>query len=626
MNDTKHLTPYLLISFVFIISILGLLSCTDTTSVPVTDTSTLAYNEPPTWSKEAIWYQIFVERFRNGDVTNDQKLENVAGSLDDTYPDDWKTTDWGHDWYTQEDWAEKTGLDFYRTVQMRRVGGDLQGVKDKIPYLKELGITAIYFNPINDAPTLHKFDARNYRHVDVNFGPDPIGDNKIIANETPEDPSTWQLTAADKMFFELVDELHQNGIRTVVDFSWNHTGRNFWAFQDIIEKQEKSKYKDWFEITHFDNPDTEENEFEYEGWFGIKNLPDIKKHRKTEKRQGYPYEGDLYEAPKQHIFHVAKKYMDPNGDGDVSDGIDGMRLDVAEHVPMGFWRDFRKHVRGINPEFYLVGENWWTAWPDSLMDPAPWVEGDIFDAVMHYQWYKPARGYFVQSEDGRTLKGFQKAMDSVFQKYPVYTQKAMMNLAASHDSPRLASSIYNKNKYKKDAHARVPAYDPGPPTEEAYRLMNLFTLHQFTWIGSPHIWMGDEMGMFGGDDPDNRKPLVWDDITFATEHSSPYSNRKYSIEPKARKDVYENYKALASIRKSNPELIHGSYTFHNVGNDILAYTRTYEDKECLIIVNPRNQAKEITLPAEYQNASTIYAIGAAQKDSIEAMSAIILKK
>ena len=140
---------------------------------------------------------------------------------------------------------------FYGGLQLRRFGGDLQGVLDKLDYLQELGITAIYFNPINDAPSLHKYDARNYRHVDVNFGPDPKGDNEIIASENPNDPTTWKWTSADKMFLKLVDELHQRNIRVILDYSWNHTGVEFWVWKDIVKNQENSAYKDWYDIKSF---------------------------------------------------------------------------------------------------------------------------------------------------------------------------------------------------------------------------------------------------------------------------------------------------------------------------------------------------------------------------------------
>ncbi|MDF1698516.1 MAG: glycoside hydrolase family 13 protein [Saprospiraceae bacterium] len=585
------------------------------------------FNHPAKWSEEAIWYQIFVERFRNGDKNNDPTIKNMEGSWFDPFPETWSPTDWGHDWYSQEDWAVSTGLEFYRTVQMRRYGGDFQGVLDKVPYLKELGITAIYFNPINDAPSLHKFDARNYRHADVNFGPDPLGDVEIINSEIPEDPTTWKLTAADKQFFDLVDELHANDIKVVVDFSWNHTGKEFWAFKDVVENQEKSNYKDWYEIKSFDDPSTPENEFEYDGWLGVATLPDIKKIRETQKRPGHPYEGNMVEAPKQHIFNVAKKWMDPNGDGDTSDGIDGMRLDVAEHVPLGFWRDFRKHVRSINPDFYLVGENWWTSWPDTLMDPKPWVKGDIFDAVMHYQWYKPARSYFHLSEKNQNPEKFAFSMDSVFNSYPDYTKKAMMNLGASHDSPRMATSLANRTKYKYNANPKANGlYNIGPPLDSDYNLMKLFLFHQFTWIGSPHIWMGDEIGMFGGDDPDNRKPLVWEDIAYDLEKNPSFTEIEYTHKPKVRKDIHDTYKQLASLRKNNRTLIHGSYRFQNIGNSLLAYERTTDDESFLVILNTSNIKKKVNIPLDYQQESIVYLLGRYKNQILNPLSGVILRK
>lgn len=595
--------------------------------VAESSTPTTPFNEPPAWSKEAIWYQIFVERFRNGDAKNDPTLTNIEGSWFDPFPDSWAVTYWGHDWYAQEDWAKETGLEFYRTVQMRRYGGDFQGVLDKVQYLKELGITAVYFNPINDAPSLHKFDARHYRHADVNFGPDPAGDNEIIASEIPDDPSTWKMTSADKLFFQVVEELHKNEIKVIVDFSWNHTGREFWAFKDVMKNQANSKYKNWYEIKSFDDPNTPEDEFEYDGWLNVATLPDIKKIRDTEKRPGHPYEGNMVAEPKAHIFNVAKKWMDPNGDGDTSDGIDGMRLDVAEHVPLGFWRDFRKHVRSINPDFYLVGENWWTSWPDTLMDPRPWVKGDIFDAVMHYQWYKPARAYFHMDKQDQDPAKFFKSQDSVFADYPDYTKKAMMNLGASHDSPRLATSLANRKKYKYNANPMADAqYNIGPPSEADYRLIRLFLLHQYSWIGSPHIWMGDEMGMFGSDDPDNRKPLVWSDVKFSVENNPVFTDVEYKHKPKVRQDVYNTYKNLAKVRMANRALIDGTYKMVNIGNGLLAYERILDGENRLVILNTSDIKKKVNLPNEYSANRTVHTEGSYKNEILGAMSGVILKK
>ena len=171
---------------------------------------------PPEWAKKAIWYQIFVERFYNGDPSNDPKPENMYNALSGMVAKGWAITPWTQDWYGTEPWAAKNGKSFADNLQDRRFGGDLQGVLDKLDYLADLGINAIYLNPVNDAPTLHKYDARNYHHIDVNFGPDPVGDNKIIASENPGDPATWQWTAADKLFLKLINEAHKRNIRIIM--------------------------------------------------------------------------------------------------------------------------------------------------------------------------------------------------------------------------------------------------------------------------------------------------------------------------------------------------------------------------------------------------------------------------
>ena len=282
-----------------------------------TGKSQLPFEQPPKWAREAIWYQIFVERFRNGNPANDPTLETCENALIDPLPSDWALTPWGHNWYKQETWAKPTGLDFYRTIQMRRYGGDLDGVEEKILYLKELGITAIYFNPINDAPSLHKYDARHYHHIDVTFGDDVKGDLAIIATENHADPSSWKWTSADKKFISLVRKLHAEGIRVILDFSWNHTGNNFWAFKDIGKNLEKSAFKDWFHTKFIKDEKTGKTTMEYDGWVGVKSMPELKKINTTGKKAGHPYEGNIFPEVKEHIFAVCKRWMDPNGDGNL---------------------------------------------------------------------------------------------------------------------------------------------------------------------------------------------------------------------------------------------------------------------------------------------------------------------
>lgn len=240
---------------------------------------------------------------------------------------------------------------------MRRYGGDLQGLINRLDYLQDLGVTALYINPINNSPSLHKYDPSSYHHVDVTFGPDPEGDIALMATEDPADPATWKWTAADRLFLELIRMAKERNLKIILDYSWNHTGTEFWAWKDILKHQGASAYKDWFMIRSFDDPATPENEFEYDGWAGVKSMPELKKIDVVNRRHGHPYEGNLQEEVKRHVFAVTQRWLAP--DGDTSKGIAGYRLDVADQLPMGFWRDYRMFVRSVQPNALLMGEIWW---------------------------------------------------------------------------------------------------------------------------------------------------------------------------------------------------------------------------------------------------------------------------
>ena len=409
---------------------------------PSTET---AFEDPPEWSKEVIWYQIFVERFRNGDPSNDPTKEDIVGAYPGTVPDSWEVTPWSHDWYAPDSyWDELDGItDFFgnelnyfgQKAQLRRYGGDLQGVLDKIDYLDSLGVTAIYFNPLNDAPSLHKYDPRYWHHIDRNFGPTPEEDVALIMSENPVDPTTWTWTGADKMFLEVIEEFHKRDIRVILDFSWNHTGIEFWAWKDILEKQQESEFTDWYFIDEFDDPNTEENEFDYRGWVGVFSLPEIRETYRVDHSGGvHVFEADIYSAQaKQHIFDVTRRWLDPNGDGDPSDGVDGFRLDVAAEVGLEFWRDYRRLVRDINPDAYLLGEIWWEMFPDHLLDPEPVLRGDVFDAPMNYRWYRATRHFFNEAPNKITVSEYVDSLQSFMSNLRPQSNYAMMNGIPSTD-------------------------------------------------------------------------------------------------------------------------------------------------------------------------------------------------
>jgi glycosidase len=553
-----------------------------------TRTETGTGDDVPEWTQTAIWYQIFVERFRNGDTDNDPTPHDILLADPGPAPEGWAVTKWTHDWYRQEEWASRTGQGFYTTAQHRRDGGDLQGVMDRLDYLQELGVTAVYFNPLNDAPSLHKYDARNYRHIDRNFGPDPTGDEAIMAGEVPHDPSTWQWTSADSLFLRLVDEMHARGMRVIVDYSWNHTGRAFWAWQDVVDKQEDSDFADWYEVTKYDDPATPDNEFSYEGWAGVQSLPELRKVGVPVGYHGGPAEGDLNPGAKAHVLAVTRRWMDPNGDGDPSDGIDGFRLDVAEQVPLGFWRDYRAFVKAINPDAYLVGEIWWEQWPERMMDPRPYL-GDVFDAVMNYRWYMPTRSLVSGAPPRMTPSRYIAHLDSVESGIPVRTLRGMMNVAATHDSPRLSTSLYNRGRYKYGVSpGGNPEYRIDRPDSTTDRIKRSLLVQQFTYYGAPHIWYGDEVGMWGADDPDTRKPMVWPDVRHEPEVVNPDGSHRAPDLVRVDTSMLNFYRRLGRVRSAYRDVLsRGALEYVLIDDEagLLGYERRLEDEMLLVLLN-----------------------------------------
>jgi glycosidase len=596
----------------------------------------------PNWSKEAIWYQIFVERFRNGDPGNDPTPADMSGSFPDKIPAKWRITPWGHDWYAHEPWLDSVkAKGFYSKIQARRYGGDLQGVLDKMDYIQSLGVTAIFFNPLNDSPSLHKYDARNYAHIDRNFGPDPKGDAVIIDSEIHDDPATWKWTSADLLFLKVIREFHRRGIRVIMDYSWNHTGKTFWALNDIRKNGKNSKYVDWYTITQFDDPATKEDEFSYEGWGGNNPyMPVFRKDIIPPEKKVMPFEGNFHsESLKQHIFDVTRRWLDPDGDGNPSDGVDGFRLDVAGEIPMGFWREYRKVVRAVNPEAYLVGEIWWLDWPDKLLNPKIYLQGDQFDAIMNYRWFRVARGFFGQAEPVLTSTRFIKEINRIDSGINIGNLQAMMNVVSTHDSPRLSTSLYNKtmDKYKAKP-SDNPDYKINKPDELTRKEQILLLIHQFTFIGAPQIYYGEEVGMWGADDPDCRKPMVWDDIVYEDERTAydPGKSRQVdSVRPDTLLKVF--YENLCKMRKDNPVLVYGNLSF-SVADDkkmVLAYNRRMGSNEIVVVFNRSDKPQSVKVPVK-NNGEYLNLLTGSDKSiitnnnnielNLEPLTAVVLKK
>ena len=543
--------------------------------------------ETPDWAKRAVWYQIFPERFSNGDKNNDPTENDIIGAWPHEKTSDWKTSSWNGDWYELQSW-EKNGKGFYYHLQQRRYGGDLQGVINKLNYLSDLGINAIYLNPIFESPSLHKYDAAFYHHIDNNFGPTPELDVEIWNGENPEDEKTWQWTGADKLFLELINQAHKKNIKIIIDGVFNHTGMNFWALQDLKKNGENSKYKNWYTIKKYDNPSTTENEFEYEGWYGIRELPEIK-----EDSNG------IVDGPKNHIFKIVKRWMDPNGDGNPDDGIDGWRLDVADMVSNNYWKDFRKFVREINPDAYLVGEVWWEDWNiDKMRNAEPWLRGDVFDAVMNYRWARECVYYFAADKTKIDEKEFANRIQNLLSEYRTDANLVLLNLFDSHDTDRLASRVVNSDlKFdKKVGLTDNPDYKIAKPNSEEMEKIKLMAFFQMMSVGAPCIYYGTESGMWGGDDPDCRKPMNWNEIKFSDEKNHPFGNKRTTDKNIFNSDLFNWYKNIISLRKSHTSLFDSNIKFYDSEDGILIFQRWDQNEKLFIVINNSNEMKNIKIP------------------------------
>lgn len=515
----------------------------------------------PDWAKDVVWYQIFPERFNNGDPSNDPTRESLNHF--DTVPKNWGVRAWESEWFERDQWEKDLDYHFQNTLHHRRYGGDLQGVIDKLDYLKELGITGIYFNPIFYANSLHKYDGNSFHHIDPHFGPDPEGDLRVMAREN-EDPRTWQWTSADRLFLKLLQEAKARGISVIVDGVWNHTGRNFFAFQDILKSGQRSPFVNWYDITRHDDRFTPENEFNYNGWHGFKSLPEFANN---------PNGQNLASGPKRYVFNATKRWMDPNNDGDPGDGIDGWRLDVAEEVPHGFWQEWHRLVLRINPEAFTSAEIWGSS--------GQYLQDTSFISAMNYRGFAiPVKGWLV---DGRSSADeFANRLNEERNSHPEDTAYALQNLVDSHDTQRVASAIANRHTYDQyknydwfdydegeRVNARAFGYNNAAPDDDGRRIWKMLALFQATYVGAPMIYYGTEVGMWGADDPEDRMPTWWHRFD---------------------QNIFNTYKSAFQLRHKHPALRRGSFSVLAVHNNrqIFVFERRFEDERLIIVLNRGN--------------------------------------
>lgn len=542
----------------------------------------------PQWAKKAVWYQIFPERFRNGDPSNDPKVSDLQGADPQDPPKAWNIHPWGSDWYKLQPYEIQNGEpELWKHLLRRRYGGDLQGIIDKLDYLKDLGINAIYLNPIFDAPSLHKYDGASYHHIDPNFGPDPAGDRALMATENPLNPDTWVWTKADELALKLIEECHKRKIRIIFDGVFNHMGINSFAFQDVLKNQEKSAYKDWFTIKSFENAITG-TRFDYEGWFGVKSLPELRED-----------ENGIAEAPKAYIFAATQRWMNPKNNG-VQFGIDGWRLDVAFCVQHQFWKDWRRHVKQINPQAYLTAE--------LILPPhetQKYLEGDEFDGEMNYNFAFLSSEFFFNN--AITANEFDFKLKELRNLYPQGVAYVLQNLFNSHDSSRIASHIVNRGIGHYGDWGRYfglskpldnPKYQQRKPNAIDIRLQKLFLAFQMTYVGAPMIYYGDEVGMWGGNDPDCRKPMLWEDIRYEHERYNVDGNIGRNDPVRVNRDLRRSYQQLIQIRNRNIALQLGDFNPLFAEGDVYIFERNYEGQKIVVALNRSLQSKRIPYPLQ----------------------------
>jgi len=578
------------------------------------------FNEPPQWAKDVVWYQILPDRFYNGDPTNDPDINSLDGTWPYEKPLQWQISDWTSDWYALQSWERANGRDFYYNAQLRRYGGDLEGIFMKLDYLQQLGVTALYLNPVFESPSSHKYNCAMWHHVDNNFGPDPEGDRLMWEQENPADPKTWQWTAADRLLLKLIKEVHARGMKIILDGVFNHVGIPFWAFQHVRQHGPASPYADWFIIHRFDDPATEADEFDYQCWFGFTDLPEIR-----EDDNGPPH------SFREHIRAIVERWGDPNGDGNPEDGIDGWRLDVAERVHLNFWRDFRKWVRSVNPEAYLVGEVWWEDFPNNIMiNAAPWLQGDVFDGVMNYRFADIMLKAFVDRRNRIPVSEMDCLLARIRDEYPAASHYVLQNLMGSHDVERLASMVANPDRWID--HASNLNYNPefrvGKPSTAEIQIQKLILTFQFTYIGVPYIYYGDEVGMWGADDPDCRKPMVWQEFTYQPEVAHPFGLPKPVDSVRVDEDLLAFYRTLTRLRTNYRCLREGTY--HTIMIDdqrgLMGFERAYDRQRIRVLTNATASVQPVQ-PAEFLDAPVAnwrLILGAANySDSILSHSALV---
>ena len=501
----------------------------------------------PDWSKGAVMYHIYVDRFCNGDKTNDV--------LDNEYLYIGQPVHRVEDWYAPP--SQMDVRNFY--------GGDLQGVLDKMDYLKSLGIEVIYFNPLFVSPSNHKYDIQDYDHIDPHFGkivddggdvlPEGATENRMSSRYIRRVAGMANLTASDELFIEVVKEAHKRGMKVILDGVFNHCGSfNKWMDRERIYENEEgynkgayvspsSPYHNYFS---FNNENGWPYNGSYDGWWGYDTLPKLN------------YEGS--EELVEYVLKIAAKW--------VSEPFcaDGWRLDVAADLGHSqdynhkFWKRFRKAVKEANPNALILAEHYG--------DKKAWLQGDEWDSVMNYDAFMEPVTWFLtgmekHSDDFRedllgNADGFWGAMIHHGATFSTPSMQSAMNELSNHDHSRfLTRTNHMVGRTGTLGHEAAEKNIDKAVFREAVVI-------QMTWMGAPTIYYGDEAGVCGFTDPDNRRTYPWG---------------------REDKEMISFHRDLISLRHRHPVFKTGSIKMVDSDYDFIAYGRFDRDEQILVIVN-----------------------------------------
>ncbi len=504
----------------------------------------------PKWAKGAVMYQIFVDRFCNGNHDNDV-LDGEYVYINEPVT---KVKDWN-----QYPAAMDVG-EFY--------GGDLDGVISKLDYLKKLGIDAIYFNPLFVSPSSHKYDIQDYDYIDPHFG-------RIIVDDKDKAPSVRfktrvtdkrNLEAGNELFAKLVEEAHKRGIKVILDGVFNHCGSfNKWLDAEKIyegsEGYEKgafvdadSPYRTFFK---FNDENAWPDNRSYDGWWGHDTLPKLN------------YEGS--EKLYSYIMSIAKKWVgNPYN-------ADGWRLDVAadlgrsENFNHKFWKDFRKSVKETNPEALILAEHYG--------NPESWLSGDEWDSIMNYDAFMEPLSWFLtgmekHSDEYRDdLRGNSWAFFGAMRENMIHMTTpsllVAMNELSNHDHSRFLTRT-NRKVGRTNSSGPFEANQGIMPS-----LMRAAVIVQMTWPGAPTLYYGDEAGVCGWTDPDNRRTFPWghEDMMMLQFHREMIR-------------IHKDYEALKT----------GSIIFLNQEEETICYGRFDDTDKFVVAVNSGGSIREISVP------------------------------